>query len=134
MKTLLLSLAISLSLTLLPAIVLAQDLGTIKPPATIPTGGDNPSGFVSGFVRGGINLLVIVAFIIALIWMIFAGYSFIFAGDDPKRISSAWSRIYWGLLGMVIVGGAYALVRLAETFLDVNIVTGPFQLPQQGNP
>lgn len=134
MKKLVISLAITLTLTLIPTIVFAQDLGTIKPPDTIPTGGDNPSGFVSGFVRGGINLLVIVAFVIALIWMIFAGYSFIFAGDDPKRISSAWSRIYWGLLGMVIVGGAYALVRLAELFLGVNIVTGPFRLPQQGSP
>lgn len=134
MKKILLSLVISISLSLLPTIVFAQDLGTIKPPPGTPTGGNDPSGFVANFVRGGINLLVIVAFVIALIWMIFAGYSFIFAGDDPKKISSAWSRIYWGLLGLIIVGGAYALVRLAEIFLGVDIVTGDFKLPQQGSP
>lgn len=135
LKSLIIYLTLALVLVLLPTIVAAADpnLGTINPPNTVPTGGANPSSFVSGLISGIISLLLIVGFVIGLIWMIFAGYSFIFAGDDPKNISSAWSRIYWGLIGLVIIGGSFALIKLAETFLNVTIITGggPFQLPQR---
>lgn len=133
MKKFIVSLAMSLTLVLIPTVTFAQGLGTISPPSTVPTAGNDPSGFVSGLVSGAISLLLIAGFIIGLIWMIFAGYSFIFAGDDPKNISSAWSRIYWGLLGMVIIGGSFALIKLAETFLNVTIISGggPFKLPQR---
>ena len=109
--------------------LLAVDLGTIKPPpGTVPSAGADPSNFVAGIVRSGITLLVITAFVIGLIWMIFAGYSFIFAGDDPKKVSSAWSRIYWGLLGLVIVVGSFALIKLVETVFDVKFLSAPFSL------
>ena len=108
---------------------LAQ-LGTIKPPNTIPTVKGDPSDFVAKIIQQGIWLLIIVAFIIGLIWMIFAGYSFIFAGDDPKKITSAWSRIYWGLIGLVIVVGSFAIIKLVETFFNVSIISQPFALPQ----
>ena len=108
---------------------LAVDLGKITPPAgTVPNTGGDPSGFVASLVRNGITLLIIVAFIIGLIWMIFAGYSFIFAGDDPKKVSSAWSRIYWGLLGLVIVVGSFAIISLVEAVFNVHFLSAPFKL------
>ena len=131
MKKLLLALAISLSLFLIPQVIFAQGLGTITPPAGIPTTGADPSAFVAGIIRAFIQFLLITAFIIGLIWMIFAGYSFIFAGGDPKNISSAWSRIYWGLLGLVVVVGAFAIIKLVETAFNVTIISGGFQLPQR---
>lgn len=110
--------------------LLAQDLGKISPPpGTVPDVGGNPSFFVAGFVRGGVQLLLIIAFIVALLWTIFAGFRFITAGGDEKAVGSAWSQIYWGLIGLVIVMGSYAIIRLAELIFSVNIITGPFQLP-----
>lgn len=109
---------------------LAQ-IGQITAPNTIPTVPGDPSLFVASLIRGIITLLLIAAFIIGLIWMIFAGYAFIFAGDDPKNIASAWSRIYWGLLGLTIVFGAFAIIKLVETFFNVQIISGNFTLPQR---
>ena len=108
---------------------LAQDVGTINPPAGIPNPGGDPTGFVAGIIRGAIEFLLIVGFIIALLWIIFAGFRFIFAGGDEKSISGAWSQIYWGLIGLVVVVGAFAIIKLVETFLEVNIVSGGFFLP-----
>lgn len=109
---------------------LIAQLGRIQPPpGTVPDVGGDPSGFVAKLIRNGIEILLISAFIIALVWMIFAGYSFIFAGDDPKAVSSAWSRIYWGLLGLVIVVGSFAIIKLVETVFNVTIISGGFQLP-----
>lgn len=107
---------------------LVVDLGKITPPAgTVPQAGD-PDIFVANLISSGISLLITIAFVIGLIWMIFAGYSFIFAGDDPKKISSAWSRIYWGLIGLVVVVSSFALVKLVEVVFNVHFLTGPFSL------
>lgn len=104
--------------------LLAVDLGKITPPAgVLPDTGGDPTNFVAGIVRGGVMLMVIVAFITALIWTIFAGYRFITAGSDEKAVSSAWSQIYWGLLGLVIVVGAFAIINLVETFFDIKIIS-----------
>lgn len=109
-------------------------IGKITPPDTIPSiqsSSGDPSYFIAGLVRASLSILLIVAFILALVWTIFAGYRFIFAGGEPKNITAAWSQIYWGLLGMAVVLGAYAIIRLAEAFFGVNIVSGGFQLPQR---
>jgi len=107
--------------------LLAQ-LGTITPPDTIPDVAGNPTGFVAGVIRGGIQLLLIVAMVVALIWTMLAGYRFITSGGDPKNTGAAWSQIYFGLIGMLIVVGAFAIIKLVETFFAVSII-GNFQLP-----
>ena len=108
--------------------LLAQ-LGTINPPANIPTVGGNPSNFVAGLIRGSISFLLIVSFIVAFFWIIFAGFRFITAGSDSKSVSAAWSQIYWGFIGLIVVVGAFAIIKLVETFFGVTLISGGFQLP-----
>ena len=109
---------------------LAVDLGTISPPpGTVPDIGADPSVFVATLIRNGITLLLISAFIVDLIWTIFAGFRFIFSGGESKNISSAWSQIYWGLLGMAIIIGSFAIIKLVETFFGVTVISGPFNIP-----
>lgn len=103
-------------------------LGTIGNPTKLPDPGADPTGFVASFIQGGISLLLIVAFVIDLIWTIFAGYRFITAGGDSKSVSSAWSQIYWGLIGMVVVLGSFAIIKLVEIFFHVDIISN-FSLP-----
>jgi len=106
------------------------DIGKITPPVgvEVPTTTD-PSTFVATLIRNGLTLLIIVAFIVDLIWTIFAGYRFIFAGGESKNISSAWSQIYWGLIGMVIILGSFAIIKLVEEFFGVTILEAQFSLP-----
>ena len=108
--------------------LLAQ-LGTINPPGGIPTVGGNPSNFVAGLIRGTISFLLIACFIAAFLWVIFAGFRFITAGSDEKSVSQAWSQIYWGFIGLIVVVGAFAIIKLVETFFGVTIISGGFQLP-----
>lgn len=108
--------------------LLAQ-LGTITPPANIPTTGGNPTNFVAGLLRGSISFLLIISFVTAFFWIIFAGFRFITAGSDSKSVSQAWSQIYWGFIGLIVVVGAFAIIKLAETFFGVTIISGGFQLP-----
>lgn len=111
--------------------LLALDLGRIILPAgTVPSVGGSVSEYVGSLIRNGILLLLIVSFIVAFIWIILAGLKFITASGDEKQVSSAWSQIYWGLIGLVVVVGSFAIIRLVETFFNVNIISGPFRLPK----
>ncbi|OGD92260.1 hypothetical protein A3D07_00440 [Candidatus Curtissbacteria bacterium RIFCSPHIGHO2_02_FULL_42_15] len=112
---------------------LAQAVGTINPPAgavSIPAG-QSETSFVAGIIRGGIQFILIIGFIVSFIWIIFAGFRFVFSGGDEKSISGAWSQIYWGLIGLVVVVGAFAIIRLVEAFFLVDIVSGGFLLPRR---
>jgi len=105
--------------------LLAQ-LGTITPPSGAVTG--DPETIIAGIIRNGISLLLIAAFVIALIWTIIAGLSFIFSGGDEKGVASSWARIYWGLIGMVVVVGSFAIIKLVETFFGITVLSGGFHL------
>lgn len=108
---------------------LIAQIGRIAPPpGTVPVTND-PTKFVADLIRDGIEILLIVAFILAFVWTIFAGFSFIFSGDDPKAVSSAWSRIYWGLLGLVIVVGSFAIIKLVEDVFGIKIISEGIRLP-----
>jgi len=108
---------------------LISQIGTISPPPGTPVTGDDPTGFVAGLVRGGIQLLLIVSFVVALIWTIFAGFRFVTSGGDPKSTGQAWTQIYMGLVGMLIIVGSFAIIKLVETFFEVNIISGGLILP-----
>ena len=111
--------------------LLAQVIGKIKPPQGTPDAGTDPSGFIAGLVRGGIQLLLIVSFVVALIWTIFAGFRFVTSGGDPKSTGQAWTQIYMGMVGMLIILGSFAIIRLVEGFFGVNIISGNLILPQR---
>lgn len=101
--------------------LLAQ-LGKIDVPQGV-VGGD-PESTVILLVKNGIRLFLIVSFIIFLLWTIIAGLRFIFSGGDSKSVGQAWSSIYWSLIGMVVVVGAFAIIKLVESFFGVDILSG----------
>ncbi|OGE05314.1 hypothetical protein A3F45_03465 [Candidatus Curtissbacteria bacterium RIFCSPHIGHO2_12_FULL_41_17] len=109
--------------------LLAQ-LGTIDPPEGAVTVTGDPTSTIAGLIRNGISLLLIASFVIALIWTIIAGLRFVFSGGDEKAIGQSWSSIYWGLIGMVVVMGSFAIIKLVETFFAVEILTGGLKLTQ----
>lgn len=105
-------------------------IGTINPGNNfVPTASGDPSVLAASIIKSIVTLLLIVAFIIALIWNILAGLKFITSNGDPKGISEAWSRIYWGLIGLVVVVGSFAIIKMVELFFNIDIITGGLKLP-----
>jgi len=91
---------------------------------------DNPFGKISlpenissryGTVENGalgtvLNLalktMIVVAGVYALINIMIAGYGFMSAGDDPKKVGAAWQKIWQSLLGLAFVAGAFVLAAI----------------------
>ncbi len=116
----------------LPNCVNPNGIGKITPPNNLPNAGANPSDFIAKLVQNGISLLIIVAFVIAVIWGIINGIRFILANGDEKTVNSAWTQIYWTLIGLVVVLGSFAIIKLVEVFFHVTIFSDTFKLPGLG--
>lgn len=87
-----------------------QDIiGEVNPPADI---GSVEQGALGVFIQRIIWILIIGAGIYALINLILAGYAFMSAGDDPKKIQGAWAKIWQTLLGLAFAAGAFVIAAI----------------------
>lgn len=104
-----------------PSIALAQGI--------VPTE-ISPIQNLVNVIRSAIRFILLVAFILAFIFLIIGGIRWITAGGDEKAVAGARGMITGALIGLVIVLVAYALIRTVEIFFNVSIITGTnFTIP-----
>ena len=74
-----------------------------------------------------INLLIVGAGIYALLNFILAGYGYLSAGGDPKKIQEASANIWQSIVGLVIVAGSFLIAALIGylVFKDANALLFP---------
>jgi len=58
------------------------------------------------------KLLITIGGIYALFNFIIAGYSFLSAGDDPKKAAGAWAKIWQSMVGLLFMAGAFLLAAM----------------------
>lgn len=64
------------------------------------------------FINNILKILIIGAGIFSVFNLVLAGYAFLSAGDDPKKVTAAWSKIWQTLLGLAFAAGAFVLAAL----------------------
>jgi hypothetical protein len=86
--------------------------GRVNPP---PGVNQYSGGFLAGFpnfINNVLKFLIVVAGVYALFNFVVAGYSFMSAGDDPKKVAGAWSKIWQTVLGLAFAAGAFVLAAI----------------------
>lgn len=86
--------------------------GDVKAPPGISRFGSVAEGGLSNFINNLLKLLIIGAGIYSLFNLVFAGYAFLSAGDDPKKVAGAWAKIWQTLLGLAFAAGAFVLAAI----------------------
>lgn len=75
-----------------------------------------PGGVEGGAIGILLNIvfksLIVIAGVYAVLNLVIAGYGFMSAGDDPKKIADAWAKIWQTLLGLVFAAGAFVLAAI----------------------
>ncbi len=88
--------------------------GLIKLPEEIEE--KYPGGVEGGAIGKFLNIifqsLIVIAGVYAVINLILAGYAFMSAGDDPKKVAGAWAKIFQTLLGLAFAAGAFVLAAI----------------------
>jgi|SRR5581483_955464 len=59
--------------------------------------------------------LIIVAGLVALSFIIYAGYKYIFSSGDPKKIDEAKHTITYGIIGLLVVLLSFFILNLIAT-------------------
>jgi hypothetical protein len=88
--------------------------GKIELPESVASkySGGVEGGAIGTFLNVIMKGLIGIAGLYALINLILAGYSFMSAGDDPKKIAGAWAKIWQTLLGLAVSAGAFVLAAI----------------------
>ena len=84
----------------------------------------NPVDTITSYVSSIVGILTIFASIWFLFMILFAGYEWISAGGDSKKIASARDRITHAFIGLVIVVGAWSLLAVTGQFFGYDTLLG----------
>lgn len=104
----------------------ANPFGKVSPPPGVSKYNTGSEGLVS-FIANGIRLLIIIASLYVLFNLIFAGYQFISAGGDPKKIEDAWNKIWHSLFGLFLIAGSFVLAAIFGQIIfgDARFILNP---------
>lgn len=99
------------------AIILAQNnptdvFGQIQAPAGISKFGGVETGGPTAFITTLIKLMIVGAGLFTVFNLVTAGYAFLSAGDDPKKVQAAWKKIWQSVLGLTVAAGSMVLAAI----------------------
>ena len=102
----------------LVAPVFAQETINLAP----PSGWEGLNFTIPALVSGLIKLILVIAALIAFFFLIIGGIKWITAGGDKANTETARNTLTAALFGLLIVFGAWAIIRLIETFFGITIL------------
>lgn len=85
--------------------------GTVRPPEAVSNFGDVEGG-LGTFLNRILLVMIVGAGIYSLFNFVMAGYSFLSAGDDSKKVEAAWAKIWQTALGLAVAAGAFVLAAI----------------------
>jgi hypothetical protein len=95
--------------------LLAQFGNIGKPPGVESYGNWHPG--LGRFLGNIVKTLIAIAALYALFNLVLAGYAFMSAGDDPKKIAGAWAKIWQTILGLTVAAGAFVIAGIIGQIL-----------------
>ena len=94
-------------------LIAGSPFGSVKLPSEITSKyGGNAAQNIGSLLNTVLQIMIVGAGAYALINLVVAGYSFMSAGDDPKKVAGAWAKIWQTLLGLAFAAGAFVLAAI----------------------
>lgn len=100
----------------------AEGLGKVEAPTWLGRWikpGDEPGQGLFTFLSVFISLSTIIAGIFLVVQLILAGYMYMSANGDPKKIDIAGNKIWQSMVGLVIVAGALTLASVVARLAGI---------------
>ncbi len=105
--------------------ILAQNQQTQLNKGSTIIGINQPENFkvsdVGTAIKNVINASLVIAALVAFIYLILGGIQWITSGGDKSAMESARNKITQAIVGLIIVAAAYAVMNLVSSFLGLNI-------------
>lgn len=92
---------------------LAQIVGDVQAPSLIKNGyGTLPGQGPANLVFNILKLILMGAGIYAIVNLATAGYGFMSANGDSKKVADAWAKIWQTLIGLIVAAGSFVLASI----------------------
>lgn len=98
---------------------LAQIINPVIPGSLGSGGSEAGAPAIGALISGLIGAFLIIAFILAFLYFLLGGFNWITSGGDKAKIETARNQITNALIGLIIVGGAWAMMTLVGNFLGI---------------
>jgi hypothetical protein len=108
--------------------LLAQLRNPVLPPSIGGSRGSEAGvggSALGGIISGLVGMLFIAGFLLAFLTLIMGGLNWITAGGDKTKLESARNQITNAVIGIIIVGSAYAITSLLANFFGFSLDTLP---------
>lgn len=109
------------------SLVLAQGGGAGNI-TVLPLGGVDRIQNIGDLISAAIGAAFLISFLLVFVMLIWGGVQWITSGGDKESTQKAKDRITHALVGLAIIAGAWALMKIIEFFFGITILGG-FQLP-----
>lgn len=106
--------------------VLAQLTNPVLPPGLGNVSADQAGTALGKIISSLIGAFLIIAFVLALIYLLTGGLAWITSEGDKQNLEKARQKITQAIVGLVIVASAYAIFKLVGQFLGLDIGNLPF--------
>lgn len=74
------------------------------------------------FISNLFKLAGLIGGLFMIVQFIQAGYAYISANGDSKKIEAAWAKIWQSILGLVIISSAFILAGVIGRITGINIL------------
>lgn len=91
--------------------------GQIAPPVPLQAFSGGTVAGIPILINILLRTLVVIAGIFTVFNIVLAGYGYLSAEGDPKKISDAASKIYQSIIGLVVVAGSFGLAAIIGRIL-----------------
>lgn len=102
-----------------PSVILAGPgrpiFGEVQPPFQSAPGSQPYASDVTGlisFFTNILRLIFLIAGLFSLIKIVIAGFGFISAGGEPKKIEQAWANIWQSVIGLLIIVSSFVITAI----------------------
>ena len=89
--------------------------------AELPPGQPITLDFLDDVISNIVIFLIRISAILAVIFIVWSGITYMYAGDDTKKVEAARARLKSGIIGAAIVFGVGVIIQTIMT-----VITGEF--------
>ena len=100
------------------------------PQITINQPGNIKIGDLGQLISALVGTLLIIAALLAFFFHILGGIQWITSGGDKAGMEAARNKITHAIVGLIIVGAAWAIMILVQNFLGISIIGGTLNFPK----
>ncbi len=98
-----------------PIVAHATSFGLPQPTAQSLNGDTNTSGVINSVAQNVINIIFLIAGVLAVIYLLWSGIQYITAGGNADKVKAARQGIINAVIGVVVIMAAFFIIRIATS-------------------